>query len=136
MKLDLRASLFYDKIDVLPSPIPETGEFLLCYKLNPTQSRSIEPDRAQFLGSLLFTGKKTTEESKNTGTEAIFLPQGHYLFTQQRSVNALNGDDWLDLAIEQQKDGLWERNKPGELLYVRFFYEDSAFVTQIFRVID
>jgi hypothetical protein len=54
---------------------------------------------------------------------------------QKRSNEILNQTDWLDMAIEQQKDGLWERNKLGDLLFVRFLYEDNAVVTQIFRVV-
>jgi len=66
----------------------------------------------------------------------VSLPQGVYLFTQQRSEKPLNQSEWLDLAIEQQKDGLWERDNPKAVLYVRFLYEDKAFVTQVFRQIE
>jgi len=104
----------------------------MCFEINPAQSRKIEPDLGQFLGNLLFTGQKCGGE---TDEEQVTLPEGRYLFTQRRSDAALNRDEWLDLAIEQQKDGLWERNKLTDLLYIRFLYEDGAFVTQIFRKI-
>jgi hypothetical protein len=37
------------------------------------------------------------------------------------------------MAIEQQKDGLWERLKPGNRLYLRILSEDGSPVTQLFR---
>jgi hypothetical protein len=41
--------------------------------------------------------------------------------------------EWLDMAIEQQKDGLWERHKPESRLYLRFLFEDGRYVTQLLR---
>jgi hypothetical protein len=108
----------------------ENEEILLCYQVNPVQGCSIEPDRDHFLSKLLFVGQKSSETA---GDNLVSLPQGDYLFTQCRADAVLGNDEWLDLAIEQQKDGLWERNKPGNLLYVRFLFEDGAFVTQVFR---
>jgi hypothetical protein len=108
-------------------------EILLCYEVNPIQGSSIEPDRDRYLGKLLFIGEKSPE----TSTESeVSLPQGNYLFTQSRADVVLTRDEWLDLAIEQQKDGLWERNKQGNMLYIRFLFEDGAFVTQAFRKVE
>jgi len=128
--MNLCRSLFFNKIDNLPLVIPESGEFILCIKINTAESSNIEPDPSQFLGNLLYSGQKINE---NPAQEQVELPQGHYLFTQCRTNTALNKEEWLDLAIEQQKDGLWERNKLKDLLYIRFLYEDGAFVTQIYR---
>jgi len=131
--LDLRAPLFFTKIDDLPSEIHENEEYLLCYDLNPAQSRSIEPDRELLPGTLVFAGRKADEDGSSQ-EGAVSLPAGHYLFTQRRS-----GDShlfkWLDLAVEQQKDGLWERYKPENRLFVRFLFEDGSPVTQLFRVL-
>jgi len=119
----------------------ENEEILLCYEVNPVQGCSIEPDRDYFLGKLLFIGQKLPE-SQNGGIDEteknnlVLLPQGNYLFTQCRSEAVLNRDEWLDLAIEQQKDGLWERNKLLNLLYIRFLFEDGSFVTQVFRTVE
>ncbi|MDR0320611.1 MAG: hypothetical protein LBI28_03840 [Treponema sp.] len=139
-RLDLRKPIIYTQAAILPSPIPKNGEFLLCYELNPAQSRNIEPETGQFLGSLAFIGSKTDESAPEQAIDPakkceneVSLPVGVYLFTQSRSSSALEQEKWLDLAIEQQKDGLWERNKLGNLLYVRYLYEDSGFVTQLFR---
>jgi hypothetical protein len=113
--------------------IKENEEILFCYEVNQVQGSSIEPDRDRFLGKLLFIGEKSQE----TPTESeVSLPQGNYLFMQCRADAVLTHDEWLDLAIEQQKDGLWERNKPGNMLYIRFLFEDGAFVTQVFRKIE
>ena len=148
-RLDLRSQLSYIKTNYNENDVqkiyqnfPKNEEILLCYKLNPSQSRNIEPDRENFLDSLLFIGQKPEENSldeanTDTGscavnTEAV-LPAGNYLFTQCRSEQTLNKDEWLDIAIEQQKDCLWERQKPGDFIYIRFLYEDNAYVTQIFR---
>ncbi|MCL2211557.1 MAG: hypothetical protein FWB95_06520 [Treponema sp.] len=130
MNMDLRRSLSFMKIDNLPVITPENNEFLLCFKINSSQSQSIEPDPACFLENLLFMGQKIEDDPAH---EQVELPQGHYLFSQFRADAVLSRDEWLDLAIEQQKDGLWERNKLSDLLYIRFLYEDGAFVTQIFR---
>jgi len=136
MNLYLRAPLVFPKIDGLPSEIRENEEILLCYGLNPAQSRSIEPDRDLFLGSLVFAGRKTGDSCK-LQEGAVELPTGNYLFTQRRSgqISPINTDEWLDLAVEQQKDGLWERYKPENRLFVRFLFEDGSLVTQLFRVL-
>jgi len=112
----------------------ENEEIILCYEVNPVQGSSIEPDRDYFLDRLLFIGQKLSE-SQNEGNNIVLLPQGNYLFMQCRSEAVLSSDEWLNLAIEQQKDGLWERNKPGNLLYIRFLFEDGSFVTQVFRTV-
>jgi len=154
MKLRLCAPLIYLKIDNKNDDIckilSKYEEYLLCFELNPLQSRNIEPDQRQFLGSQVFTGRKiegenlvqdenfiSYETNKNfDNSEIAVLPQGLYLLVQRRSVQTLGRAEWLDMAIEQQKDGLWERNKLGNLLYVRYLYEDRAFVTQVFRPVE
>ena len=140
MNLDLRAPLIFPKIDGLPSEFSENEEILLCYDLNPAQSRSIEPDREFLLGTLVFAGRKngdfSIQESQfQEGT--VELPAGNYLFTQRRDANfpALDAEGWLDMAVEQQKDGLWERHKPENRLFVRFLFEDGSPVTQLFRAL-
>ena len=138
MKLDLRAPLCFRKTSLeegdLFLNLGKNGEILICFELNPEQSRSIEPERERLFGSMVFIGQKNEE---NSIEEEVYLPQGHYLFVQQRSAQvpalALSQTERLDMAIEQQKDGLWERNKLGNLLYVRYLFEDEGFVTQVFR---
>jgi hypothetical protein len=139
MTLDLRAPLFFSKIDEFPSKFHENEEFLLYYELNPAQSRSIEPDRELLLGPLIFAGRKSDDTcplqdgSFQDGT--VELPAGNYLFAQSRviQISPQNADEWLDMAVEQQKDSLWERYKPENRLFVRFLFEDGSPVIQLFR---
>ena len=148
MKLHLRAPLVFSEISLESGESPvisSKDEFLFCYKLNPQQSKSIEPEKERFLDSIEFTGRMLYQANRLSQTEkngiepetaqekTVSLPQGVYLFMQQRSDKPLTQPEWLDLAIEEQKDGLWERNNPEAVLYVRFLYEDEAFVTQVFR---
>jgi hypothetical protein len=136
--LNLCTPLQYVKTERQTASILKNEEMLLCYEVNSVQGGSIEPDRERFLGRLLFTGEKPPETpsvSAEKTEEFVSLPQGDYLFMQCRSGAVLTSDEWLDLAIEQQKDALWERNKPLNLLYVRFLFEDGAFVTQVFRAV-
>jgi len=143
--LNLCTPLLYNKSECQDTSLLkyeklENKEIILCYEVNPVQGCSIEPDRDYLLGKLLFIGQKLPE-SQNGDIEGIernnivLLPQGNYLFTQCRSDAVLSYDEWLDLAIEQQKDGLWERNKLLNLLYIRFLFEDGSFVTQVFRAV-
>jgi len=124
--LNLCTPLTYKKIEALPSSIPENGDFLLCYNLNPSQSRSFEPISKQFLGNHVFTGVRQQEND-------LELPAGDYLFMQYRDNRIMSRDKWLEMAIEQQKDGLWERYSLQNLLYVRFLFEDEMYVTQVLR---
>ena len=136
MRLDLRSPLLYAESPGL-APIayaentpgnPALGEQLFCFEINPEQSRSIEPDREQFLGAMVFAGS-----GPDCQGATVTLPAGIYLFAQKRE--ALGREDCIDLAIEQQKDGLWERHQPQALLYVRYLFEDGKPVTQLFRPI-
>jgi hypothetical protein len=144
VNLELCSPLYYLSVKDLPLKPDKNDEFLLQYELNPIQSRDIEPDKEQLPGILISSGVKTEDntlehEDKLT-PQTVVLPAGKYLFSQLRTdlndENPLNFyTDWLDLAIEQQKDGLWERYKLENKLYVRYLFEDGKFVTQVFRVI-
>jgi len=134
-KLDLRAPLVYEKTGNLPVVLSENDEFMLYYEMDPVQSCSIEPKPDNLLAFLIFSGKK--DDTGLSEVPKVSIPAGMYLFTQLRSVESpLTQDKWLNLAIEQQKDGLWERYKLTNRLFIRFFHEDGMFVTQIFRPLD
>jgi hypothetical protein len=132
MKLNLLQSLNYTKIDGFDTindiDIMKNGEFLICYEVNPKQGCNIEPEKELFLENMMFAGKKSVSSAS-----PVTLPAGYYLFVQSRGDAPLNRDEWLDMAIEQQKDGLWERDKPENYLYIRFLFEDGKYVTQVFR---
>ena len=138
IKIRLCAPLAYEKIDKNDDfciNLSKNDDFIQCYTINPQQNSDIEPNRDNFLESLVFTGFKNDEKNINTTiiNQEALLPQGQYLLVQQRSSQPLSQPEWLEMAIEQQKDGLWERNKLGNLLYVRYLFEDGQFVTQVFR---
>ena len=101
------------------------GEKLYCFELEEAQARKFEPDRRHFPGALIFAGKAGNEE------KILELKQGNYVFSQIREI--LNEEEVVDLAIEVQNEGLWQRLKLGSLYYVRYLFEDERGVTQIFR---
>lgn len=133
MRLDLRVPLVYEAapgllpFDCLPfgGKVSAEPEQLFCFELNPEQLGRIDPDMDQLLGALVFAGKGNGKQ----GT--LELSAGHYLFTQQR--RTLDREECIRVAVEQQKDGLWERLAPGDRLYVRYLFEDGSPVTQILR---
>jgi hypothetical protein len=148
IKLSLKAPIVYSPCRLEPqnagfsTEITEKDEFLLCFELDPVQGQSIEPERERLLGPLLFSGLKslsgpeTGASSTLEERDRVSLPEGEYLFVQRRetrSFAAIETEHWLDLAVELQKDGLWERHKLENLLYARFLFEDGMWVSQLFR---
>lgn len=110
MKLRLAAAL--ERTDV-----PGCGEVILSFRLDPQEAQAIEPDAAAYLAG--------------RDGEPARIPAGAYLFTQRRE--QLDQGAWLRMAIELQKDGLWERHVLEPRLYVRRIFEDGQPVTQVFR---
>lgn len=109
-------------------------ERIFCFELNETQYLSFEPDTRALFGALLFGGEAAGGALKETEIpheKRRELPAGNYLFAQKRE--ALSRDDITAMAAEIQQEGLWQRLKPGNTLYLRYLVEDSARVTQIFR---
>ena len=130
IRLDLRAPLLYTEapeLDAFGCRGEANTEFLFCFELDQEQSQSIEPDPKKFLEGLVFSGKSVLNQDKGD----LELPAGLYLFAQQRGV--IGREECIALAIEQQKDGLWEKTKLGTRLFLRYLYEDGSPVTQIFR---
>ncbi|MDR2718231.1 MAG: hypothetical protein LBB89_09235 [Treponema sp.] len=129
--LDLRAPLEYAEapglipFECLPPADEAAQELLFCFELNHEQAGRIDPDADSFLGEIAFSGKGTD------GRRKVQLPAGLYLFAQQRRM--LDRGECIGMAIEQQQDGLWERLRLGDRLYIRYLFEDGSPVTQIFR---
>jgi len=92
------------------------GEKLFCFELDEALARDFEPDKTKLL--------------KNPESPAVF-PQGNYLFAQKREI--LSQEDIIDVAVEIQQEGLWQRLQLGEKLYLRYLFEDGCPVTQLFR---
>ena len=109
---------------------PEDKERLLCFKVEESEALRFEPDKNHFPGSLVFTGKALGKEFlREPGME---LKKGEYIFTQVQEI--LNPEEIIDLAIEVQNEGLWQRLEIGPCFYVRFLMEENRGVTQIWRL--
>jgi hypothetical protein len=100
-------------------------ELLFCFILDTTQGRNIEPDPAVLLGPLAAAG------SADPPGGAMELPRGRYLFAQERAF--LDREDVILMAVELQKDGLWEGLGLENRLYLRYLHEEGSAVTQLFR---
>jgi hypothetical protein len=138
VRLDLRAPLLYTESQELdafncPSPSEASTEFIFCFELDHGQSQSIEPQPEIFLERLVFSGRNVESQSQRNRAYKVSLelPAGLYLFTQRRGV--IGREEFIALAIEQQKDGLWERINLGNRLFLRLLYEDGSPVAQLFR---
>jgi hypothetical protein len=133
-RLELLAPLRYAPAPGLV-PFPATApriqpgegqELLFCFGIDGAQGQSIEPEAPALLGPLLAAGASPPAPGGN-----LELPRGRYLFAQERAF--LGRDGVIRMAVEVQKDGLWERLRLENRLYVRYLYEDGGPVTQIFR---
>ena len=154
IRLNLHAPIEYDPAPAAapfpPAEMPgdEDREYIFCFELDPAQAVSIDPSPGAFPGRPLFSGTRggipgTTAGIPGTtggipGTTAgepssrkAVLPAGRYAFMQRRGVT--DRRQCVELAVELQKDSLWERLRPENLLYVRFLFEDGSPVTQLFR---
>jgi hypothetical protein len=143
IRLELRAPLLYREDRNLEpwgpeNPGPgdsETAERLFCFALDAAQGQSIEPDPSRFLGPLLAAGRSVTGPANRASPAepggSLELSGGTYLFAQQRE--NLGREAFIGMAIELQKDGLWERLRLGDRLYLRYLTEDGKRVTQVFR---
>jgi len=117
----------------------EAREFLFRFELDQEQAARIDPDPAAFPGELVFAGRRGGgREIAGQGAQSVAgrgtLPEGQYAFVQER--RELGREECVAMAIEQQKDGLWERLRLGNLLYIRYLFEDGSPVTQLFRPCD
>jgi hypothetical protein len=132
-RLELLAPLSYtpapELIPFRPGARPQQGEeFLFCFSIDEVQGQSIEPDPPSLLGPLSAAGSAPHSAYPEGSPE---LPRGRYLFAQERAF--LGRDEVIQMAVEIQKDGLWERLRLENRPYVRYLYEDGGVVTQLFR---
>jgi hypothetical protein len=104
------------------------GEKLYCFRLDENEYSSFEPAKEALLGHLVFSA---SAETIPHGETSKALPAGRYLFAQKREI--LNREQIIDMAVEIQAEGLWQRLKPGKTLYLRYLFEDSRTVTQLYR---
>jgi hypothetical protein len=131
MRLDLRSPLFFVKDEGLKPFVYSdlANETLFCFKVSPDQAGRIDPEAGRFLEELLFGARRVSDTALEA--TAVELPAGAYLFAQKR--DALSQENWLFMAMEVQAEGLWERLKLGDEVYLRCLFEDNSMVTQVFR---
>jgi hypothetical protein len=154
--LSLVRPLLYRKELIDPWVPPNPAEFaggtlpeeLFCFSVNPAQARRIDPEPEAYLGPLEAAGraipgpaaggqtgnrghKETAGEAQQYAAGYIHLSAGRYYFTQLRK--GLSRDETIVMAMELQKEGLWERLKLEDRLYLRRLFEDNAPVTQVWR---
>ena len=138
IKLTLLAPILYaadegiDSIDPWSqAEVESSEERLFCFEIPGQEAFSIEPDIDYFLGPLLFSGRVLKKGEFVRPEKLLELSAGKYLFSQRR--RALNQADFVLMALENQKDGLWERLRPGKILYLRRLFEDQSPITQVLR---
>jgi hypothetical protein len=134
VRLNLLQPLLYNaEPELTPWEAKNDGEKLFCFELEPLLAREFQPDKEKFPGTLVFAGSSTSETQAKAVQDGLIaeLPKGNYLFTQVRE--ALSRSEIIDLAIEVQNEGLWQRLDLGFRYYLRFLFEDGSLVTQIFR---
>ena len=108
----------------------ENGEMIFYFELDEGQYQNIEPDKDKLLGNPVFGGKSAGDLPEG-GEGLRELPQGNYLFAQKREI--LSSREIIDIAVEIQQEGLWQRLQMGKGLYLRYLFEDGQGVTQLFR---
>jgi len=129
--LTLFSPLYYTEANSDPFNYREgDGEKLYCFVLNENESSSFEPDKKALIDHLVFSASTATGVKGET-VKAQALPEGSYLFTQKREI--LSREEIIDMAVEIQAEGLWQRLKPGKTFYLRYLFEDSKTVTQLYR---
>jgi hypothetical protein len=93
-------------------------EDMAYYELHPEAASRIDPEPDRYL---------------NSGPEkAAGLPEGQYYVTQVRR-ESVETTELIDIALELQKEGLWERLKLENKLYIRRLFEDGFPVFQLWR---
>jgi hypothetical protein len=133
VKLNLYTSLFYSR-DTGLNPFKHTdllGEGVFYFEINPAQSLSIEPKKEHYLGNLLCGGILDPQAPPSKEAEIFELPAGEYMFAQVR--NILSREEFIWMAMEVQKEALWQRLSLEDRLYLRYLFEDGKEVTQVFR---
>jgi hypothetical protein len=134
-RLELRSSLFYVEDTALPfasGDAPPAGagpEMIFCFEIDEASGKAIDPDPAGYLGPPVFSGR--ADAAGRSGGRGLELPAGAYFFAQARE--ALSREACVLLAVEVQREILWQRLRPEKRLYIRRLFEEGKPVTQAFR---
>jgi hypothetical protein len=140
-------------------PFPET---LFHFEITRSRAFAIDAGEDGYLGPLIAAGtidgiKSSSGNSGNSGNSCnrdylrraalpplyaknpqynrlLELPAGEYFFVQVRE--NLGAKEFVEMAVELQKEGLWERIPLGKTVYFRILWEDGAPVFQVLRPIE
>ena len=130
IRLNLLSPLFYLPQEPMVLGFRrEDEEKLLCFELEEAVAQEFLPDKTHFPGSLVFAGKVTSPSVP--GEPVMELTQGAYIFSQIKEI--LEMDEIVELAVEVQNEGLWQRLKLARRFFVRYLFEEGRGVTQIWR---
>ncbi|MDR1287637.1 MAG: hypothetical protein LBK08_08525 [Treponema sp.] len=152
LRLHLRAPLFYVEDEKtspfvrppadrqkrpLPCETEENGvfeEYIFRFEIEENRGNVIDPDPAGYLGSPLFSGRRAENRDTASGCAKtrFELSAGTYFFAQMRE--ALDREECTLMAIEVQREILWQRLPPHRVLYIRRLFEHGKPVTQIWRM--
>ncbi len=128
--LDLRSPFSYSKLPASDAfALLDSEEQAVCFSLPGAAAREIEPDPEHYLGPIIFTGILSNDRE----TQECTIPQGLYLFAQLRETPSK--ELFTAMAIEVQKEGLWQRLDLAPLVFLRVLKEEDAYVTQVLRPI-
>ena len=128
----LLSPLYYTEADSDPFNYREgDGEKLYCFQLDENEYCNFEPDKEALIGRQIFSANAIDPKKEKTVKTLQVLPGGDYLFAQKREIPSRK--EIMDMAVEIQAEGLWRRLKPGKTLYLRYLFEDSKAVTQLYR---
>jgi hypothetical protein len=126
LQLELCSPLFYSADEALIPFSGGDGECIFCFEAGG--ETEIDPEPENYLGKPFFSGRSAESMPLKGGFE---LPRGHYFFAQVRE--ALKCEECIRMAIEVQREILWQRFVPEKKLYVRCLFEDGKPVTQVWR---
>jgi hypothetical protein len=135
-KLRLLSPLYYQSVEASARALNRAcggHEALFQFEISPAQAFAIEPDSSAYLGPLIAAGIGAATDAAG----ALILPAGAYFFTQTRSAGQYGAHEiaglCTEMAVELQKEGLWERLKLEKTVYFRALWEDGAQVFQALR---
>jgi hypothetical protein len=132
VRLELRSSLYYyEDRSLVPFGTADTKELLFCFEIEEETGKAIDPDTASYLGSPVFSGRICTDAAQSGSGGLFELSAGAYFFAQTRE--ALNREECILMAIEVQREILWQRLQPQNQLHIRNLFEDGKPVTQVWR---
>ena len=138
LRFHLIQPLIFEPCVLDPWSPPETDETFFCFEIDSSQNNEFEPEINYFPGKLIFAGKNSGKASGRALNgephgQVHELPSGDYVFSQLRSNFAFDKNEIIDLAMEVQQEGLWQRLKLGSRFYLRYIFEDNGMAAQILR---